>query len=78
LVRKELKRCWISQPAPVITPDVKEILNRLTTIKSTEHSYKPTARDYFDSLVKIAALFGNNSDYNAALLLVLAQGDVHG
>ena len=68
----------IAASAGLLPPDVKEILNRLTTIKSTEHSYKPTARDYFDSLVKIAALFGNNSDYNAALLLVLAQGDVHG
>ena len=68
----------ISETAGLLPPDVREILTKLTTIKSTEHSYKPTARDYFDSLVKIAALFGNNSNYNAALLLVLAQGDVHG
>ena len=68
----------ISEVAGFLPPDVKTILTKLTNIKSTEHAYKPTARDYFDSLVKIAALFGNNSDYNAALLLVLAQGDVHG
>ncbi len=68
----------ISETAGLLPPDVREILTKLTTIKSTEHSYKPTARDYFDSLVKIAAIFGNKSDYNAALLLILAQGDVHG
>ncbi len=68
----------ISEVAGFLPPDVKEILARLTNIKSTEHSYKPTARDYFDSLVKLSAVFGNNNDYNAALLLVLAQGDVRG
>jgi hypothetical protein len=68
----------ISEVAGFLPADVKEILARLTNIKSTEHSYKPTARDYFDSLVKLSAVFGNNNDYNAALLLVLAQGDVRG
>jgi hypothetical protein len=68
----------ISEASGFLPHDVKAILTKLTTIKSTENSYKPTARDYFDSLAKIAAIFGNNSDYNAALLLVLAQGDVHG
>jgi hypothetical protein len=68
----------MSQVAGVLPADVKDVLTKLTCIKSTEHSYKPTARDYFDSLVKLAAVFGNKSDYNAALLLVLAQGDVHG
>jgi hypothetical protein len=68
----------ISEVAGFLPPDVKEILARLTNIKSTEHSYKPTARDYFDSLVKLSAVFGNNNDYNAALLLVLAQGDDRG
>jgi hypothetical protein len=68
----------ISQVAGFLPPAVKEILTKLTNIESPDQSYKPTARDYFDSLVKLAAVFGNNNDYNAALLLVLAQGDVRG
>ena len=68
----------ISQVAGFLPPEVKEILTKLTSIESSDHAYKPTARDYFDSLVKLAAVFGNNNDYNAALLLVLAQGDVRG
>jgi hypothetical protein len=68
----------ISEVAGFLPPEVKEILTRLTNIKSTEHAYKPTARDYFDSLIKLSAVFGNNNENNAALLLVLAQGDVHG
>jgi hypothetical protein len=68
----------ISQVAGFLPPEVKEILTKLTSIESPDHAYKPTARDYLDSLVKLAAVFGNNNDYNAALLLVLAQGDVRG
>ncbi len=68
----------LSEVAGFLPPEVKTILTKLTTIKSNENSYKPNARDYFESLVKIAALFGNNSDYNAALLMVLAQGDARG
>jgi hypothetical protein len=68
----------ISAVSGFLPPDVKEILTKLTNIKVTEHAYKPSARDYFDSLVKLSAVFGNNNDYNAALLLVLSQGDVHG
>ena len=68
----------IAEVAGFLPPEVKAILTKLTTIKSNENSYKPSARDYFDSLAKIAALFGNNSDYNAALLMILSQGDVRG
>jgi len=68
----------ISQVAGFLPPEVKGILTKLTSIESPDHAYKPTARDYLDSLVKLAAVFGNNNDYNAALLLVLAQGDVRG
>ena len=68
----------ISEVAGFLPPEMKVILTKLTTIKSNDNTYKPSVRDYFDSLAKIAALFGNNSDYNAALLLLLAQGDAHG
>ena len=68
----------ISEVAGFLPPEMKVILTKLTTIKSNDNTYKPSVRDYFDSLAKIAALFGNNSDYNAALLLLLAQGDARG
>ena len=68
----------ISEAAGFLPPEMKEILSRLTNMELTEHSYKPTARDYFDSLVKLSTVFGNNNENNAALLLMLAQGDVHG
>jgi hypothetical protein len=68
----------ISEIAGYIPAEVKAILTKLTTIKSKEDSYKPDSRDYFESLVKIAALFGNDKDYNAALLLILSQGNRHG
>ena len=68
----------ISEVSGFLPPEMKVILTKLTTIKSNDNTYKPSVRDYFDSLAKIAALFGNNSDYNAALLLLLAQGDARG
>ena len=68
----------ISEVAGFLPPEVKEILTRLTNMELPEHSYKPSARDYFDSLVKLSTVFGNNNENNAALLLMLAQGDVHG
>ena len=68
----------ISEIAGFLPKDVRQILIKLTTIESNEHSMQSKARDYFDSLVKIAALCGNESDYNTALLQVLSQGDVHG
>lgn len=68
----------ISEVAGFLPAEVKKILTRLTNMELTEHSYKPSARDYFDSLVKLSTVFGNNNENNAALLLMLAQGDVHG
>jgi hypothetical protein len=68
----------MSEVAGILPPEVKAILVKLTAIKSGDSAFKPTTRDYFDSLAKIAALFGNDSEYNAALLLLLAQGDVRG
>jgi hypothetical protein len=68
----------ISEVAGFLPSDVKNILTKLTTIDSNENSVKPTVRDYFNALAKVAALFGNDNDYNTALLLVLSQGDVVG
>ena len=68
----------IAEVAGFLPPEVKAILTKLTNIESNDSTYKPSAKDYFDSLVKIAALFGNNCDYNAALLMILSQGDVRG
>ena len=68
----------LAEVAGLLPTDVKTILTKLTTIKSTESTNKPSARDYFESLVKVAALFGNNNDNNAALLMMLTKGDIHG
>ena len=68
----------ISEAAGSIPPEVKAILRKLTTVKPGEDSLKPTARDYLESLVKIAALSANDKDNNAALLLILSQGEKRG
>jgi hypothetical protein len=68
----------MSEAAGYLPSDVKGILKKLTTIKSTEDALKPGAKDYLESLVKIAAPFGNDNNNNAALLLILSQGEKRG
>jgi len=68
----------ISEAAGNIPPEVKAILRKLTTVKPGEEAFKPTAKDYLESLVKIAALSANGKDNNAALLLFLSQGEKRG
>jgi hypothetical protein len=68
----------ISEAAGCLPPEVKAILRKLTTVKPGEDSLKLTARDYLESLVKIAALSADDKDRNAALLLILSQGDKRG
>lgn len=68
----------ISEAAGCLPPEVKGILRKLTTVKPGEDALKPTAKDYLESLVKIAALSASDKDNNAALLLILSQGDKRG
>ncbi len=68
----------ISEATGNIPPEVKAILRKLTTVKPGEEAFKPTAKDYLESLVRIAALSANGKDNNAALLLFLSQGEKRG
>lgn len=68
----------IAQFAGYLPSDIKDVLNKLTSIELKDNSYIPTARDYFDSLTRIAALSGSENNNNAALLYILSQGDMRG
>ena len=68
----------IAQFAGYLPSDIKEVLDKLTTFEPKDNSYIPTARDYFDSLTRIAALSGSENNNSAALLYILSQGDTRG
>lgn len=68
----------LSEIAGLLPVDVTNTLIKLTSVKNGERIANLAAKDYFRSLVKIAAISGTNNENNTALLQVLSQGDVDG
>jgi hypothetical protein len=67
----------LSQMIGFLGPDLKEILVKLVKVEADDQACGITARDYFDSLMKITTLLGKDNQTEETMLSILSGENGH-